>query len=57
MLLEYLRVRYQGAPHGHEGVVMLQLERRPAWVDLGPHQEDDDEPGPPAREQEVGPNA
>jgi pimeloyl-ACP methyl ester carboxylesterase len=57
MLLEYLRVRYQGAPHGHEGVVMLQLERRPAWVDLGPHEEDDGEPGPPAREQEVGPNA
>ena len=35
----------------------LQLERRPPWVDLAPYEEDDDEPGPPAREQEVGPNA
>ncbi|HYJ62089.1 MAG TPA: alpha/beta fold hydrolase [Actinomycetota bacterium] len=57
MILEYLRARYQGAPHGHEGVVTLQLERRPPWVDLAPYEEDDVEPGPPAREQEVGPDA
>jgi pimeloyl-ACP methyl ester carboxylesterase len=39
MIHEYLRARYSGAPHGHEGVVMLQLERRPGWVEqeVGPH--------------------
>jgi hypothetical protein len=34
---EYLRARYAHQPHGHdqaEGVVMLQMERRPPWVDL-----------------------
>lgn len=37
MIHEYLRARYAHEPHGHEeapGVVMLQLERRPPWVDL-----------------------
>lgn len=62
LLAEYLRSRYLGAPHGHEGVVMLQLERKPAWVDLAPYEEDDDDPGTPdpvdqPEDQEVGPNA
>jgi pimeloyl-ACP methyl ester carboxylesterase len=56
MIHEYLRARYLGAPHGHEGVVMLQLERRAPWIDLAPLEEDDDEPDPPAADQEVGPN-
>jgi pimeloyl-ACP methyl ester carboxylesterase len=50
MILEYLRARYLKVPHseahphglaearsgthGHEGVVRIQLERRPPWVDL-----------------------
>ena len=44
MLAEYLRARYLMEPHGHdqkEGVVMLQLERRPPWVDLEADEEDD----------------
>ena len=58
MIVEYLRARYLRAPHDHGGVTMLQLERRPAWVDLAPYEEEDDEPAEidPA-EQEVGPNA
>jgi 2-hydroxymuconate-semialdehyde hydrolase len=61
MISEYLRVRYAHAPHGHEpvdGLVMLQLERRPAWVDLAEHEEEDDEPVvPDPSQQEVGPEA
>ena len=37
MIHEYLRARYLHAPHGHDdtsGLVMLQLERRPPWVEL-----------------------
>jgi pimeloyl-ACP methyl ester carboxylesterase len=38
MIYEYLRARYLKASHshddGHEGVVRIQLERRPPWVDL-----------------------
>lgn len=55
MIAEYLRARYAHAPHGHgdpnEGIVMLQLERRPPWVDLEEDERDDwfredgDEPG------------
>jgi pimeloyl-ACP methyl ester carboxylesterase len=56
MILEYLRARYQGAPHGHEGLVMLQLERRPSWVDLAPEMADDGEPTV-GTDQEVGPHA
>lgn len=57
LIHEYLRSRYLGAPHGHEGVVMLQMERRPAWVDLAPYEEDDDDAATPdAAGQEVGPN-
>jgi pimeloyl-ACP methyl ester carboxylesterase len=44
MLAEYLRARYLMEPHGHdqkEGVVMLQLERRPPWVDLAADEADD----------------
>jgi pimeloyl-ACP methyl ester carboxylesterase len=44
MLAEYLRARYLMEPHGHDhkdGVVMLQLERRPPWVDLAADEEDD----------------
>jgi hypothetical protein len=60
MIQEYLRARYLHEPHGHgaEGVAMLQLERRPPWVDLEPYLEADDEPAvPPPDEQEVGPGA
>jgi pimeloyl-ACP methyl ester carboxylesterase len=61
MVLEYLRARYLRAPHGHgdpSGVVMLQLERRPAWVDLAEYEEDDPEPVvPDPADQEVGPGA
>jgi 2-hydroxymuconate-semialdehyde hydrolase len=57
MIAEWLRARYLGAPHGHEGLVTLQLERRAPWAALA-ELEGDDEPAPgePA-EQEVGPNA
>jgi pimeloyl-ACP methyl ester carboxylesterase len=44
MVHEYLRARYLHAPHGHDdtsGVVMLQLERRPPWVDLEEDETDD----------------
>lgn len=53
MILEYLRARYLKASHAHgngdmhadghahEGVVRIQLERRPPWVDL----EDDERDG------------
>ncbi len=45
MISEYLRARYAHAPHGHSdpaaGVVMLQLERRPPWVDLEEYETDD----------------
>ncbi|MDP9297170.1 MAG: alpha/beta hydrolase [Actinomycetota bacterium] len=44
MIHEYLRARYLHAPHGHDdtsGVVMLQLERRPPWVDLEEDEHDD----------------
>jgi 2-hydroxymuconate-semialdehyde hydrolase len=45
MIFEYLRAMYLRAPHGHdadkEGVVMLQLERRPPWVDLEEDERDD----------------
>jgi pimeloyl-ACP methyl ester carboxylesterase len=36
MIYEYLRARYLRAPHGHadpSGIVSIQLERRPPWVD------------------------
>lgn len=57
LIHEYLRARYLGAPHGHEGIVMLQLERRPPEADLASYELDDDEPLPPAADQEVGPHA
>jgi len=45
LILEYLRARYLKAPHGHdhahEGVVRIQLERRPPWVDLEEDERDD----------------
>jgi pimeloyl-ACP methyl ester carboxylesterase len=60
MVREYLRARYLHAAHGHdagEGAVMLQLERRPPWVDLAPYDEADEQPSvPDPGEQEVGPN-
>jgi len=59
MIAEYLRARYAHAPHGHEdpsGLVMLQLERRPSWLDE--HDEEDAEPAEPdPATQEVGPGA
>ena len=46
MIYEYLRARYLRAPHGHgadpTGAVMIQLERRPPWVDLEDEPDDDD---------------
>ena len=55
LIAEYLRARYLRAPHSHaddkEGVVRLQLERRPPWVDLEEDEKDDwfdvDEPQDP----------
>jgi pimeloyl-ACP methyl ester carboxylesterase len=47
MILEYLRARYLKAPHehadghGHEGVVRIQLERRPPWLDLEEDERDE----------------
>ncbi|HWC70548.1 MAG TPA: alpha/beta hydrolase [Actinomycetota bacterium] len=45
MIVEYLRARYAHAPHGHgdpnAGIVMLQLERRPPWLDLEEDERDD----------------
>jgi pimeloyl-ACP methyl ester carboxylesterase len=45
LIMEYLRAMYLRAPHGHdagkEGVVMLQLERRPPWIDLAEDEADD----------------
>ncbi len=43
MIYEYLRARYLKAPHGHgdpSGIVTIQLERRPPWVDLAEDEED-----------------
>jgi pimeloyl-ACP methyl ester carboxylesterase len=55
MIYEYLRARYLRAPHGHgadpTGAVMVQLERRPPWLDLAEIEQeyddddDDDEEG------------
>ena len=53
MIYEYLRARYLREPHGHQeasGIVTIQLERRPPWVDLAEDEEDawhdvDDEEG------------
>jgi pimeloyl-ACP methyl ester carboxylesterase len=51
MILEYLRARYlkmshsdahgHDADHAHDGVVRIQLERRPPWVDLVEDERDD----------------
>ena len=51
MILEYLRARYLKASHDHgpqhdpdhthDGVVRIQLERRPPWVDLEEDERDD----------------
>ena len=57
LIHEYLRARYLSAPHGHEGLVMLQLERRPPEADLAAYEQDEGDPSPPAADQEVGPHA
>jgi pimeloyl-ACP methyl ester carboxylesterase len=45
IVYEYLRARYLKAPHGHDhghdGIVRIQLERRPPWVDLAADERDD----------------
>jgi 2-hydroxymuconate-semialdehyde hydrolase len=45
MIYEYLRARYLRVPHGHDadptGAVMIQLERRPPWVDPDEAWDDD----------------
>ena len=56
LITEYLRARYLRVPHAHaddkEGVVLLQLERRPPWIDLEEDEKDDwfdvEDPGDPA---------
>ena len=60
MIAEYLRARYAHAPHGHgdphAGVVMLQLERRPPWVDLEEDERDEwfvDDDGEDGDEEEA----
>jgi pimeloyl-ACP methyl ester carboxylesterase len=43
MIYEYLRARYLREPHGHgeeSGIVTIQLERRPPWVDPAEYEED-----------------
>jgi pimeloyl-ACP methyl ester carboxylesterase len=51
MIFEYLRARYLGSSHAdehagahghtHGGVVRIQLERRPPWLDLADDERDD----------------
>jgi pimeloyl-ACP methyl ester carboxylesterase len=45
LIFEYLRARYLRSPHGHDhahdGIVRIQLERRPPWVDLEEDERDD----------------
>lgn len=45
MIFEYLRARFLHAPHAHgaEGIVTIQLERKPPWVEMAELGEDDDE--------------
>ena len=47
MIYEYLRARYLRAPHGHgadpTGAVTIQLERRPAWIDLAEYDDEDED--------------
>ncbi len=45
MIFEYLRARFLHAPHGHgdEGIVTIQLERKPPWVEMAGLEEDDDD--------------
>jgi len=47
MIYEYLRARFLKAPHDHaddpSGAVMIQLERRPPWVDLAEYDDEDDD--------------
>jgi 2-hydroxymuconate-semialdehyde hydrolase len=69
MISEYLRARWLHAPHAHDGpggAVLLQLERRPPWVDLAEaeaeaddaYDEDGGEPRTPdPADQEVGKDA
>ncbi len=44
MIYEYLRARYLHEPHGghgeESGIVTIQLERRPPWVDMAEVEED-----------------
>ena len=65
MIAEYLRARYAHAPHGHDdqgsGIVMLQLERRPPWIDLEQDERDEwfveDEPEGPHSDRQGGTSA
>lgn len=47
MIYEYLRARYLRVPHGHDadptGAVMIQLERRPPWLDAGGDDDEEDD--------------
>ena len=65
MISEYLRARYAHTPHGHDdpasGIVMLQLERRPPWIDLEQDERDEwfvqDEPEGPNADRQGGTGA
>jgi pimeloyl-ACP methyl ester carboxylesterase len=45
MIFEYLRARFLHAPHAHggEGIVTIQLERKPPWVEMAGLEDDDDD--------------
>jgi pimeloyl-ACP methyl ester carboxylesterase len=46
MIFEYLRAKYLGQTHGHDdpsGAVLVQLERRPGWVDTAEFELDEEE--------------
>ncbi|MEA2521698.1 MAG: haloalkane dehalogenase [Actinomycetota bacterium] len=46
MIFEYLRAKYLGQTHGHAdptGAVLVQLERRPGWVDATEFELDEEE--------------
>ncbi len=46
MISEYLRAKYLGQTHGHDdptGAVLVQLERRPDWVDAAEFELDEEE--------------
>jgi 2-hydroxymuconate-semialdehyde hydrolase len=60
MISEWLRVRYLRQPHSHgatDGLVTLELGRRPPWHDLAEAEREDGPVRYDPDQQEVGPNA